>query len=151
MERALGSAVLGLICASFVIGATAVADDTPASAVEPAKPVPKTVYLYGAADLDHLRETNFNHYQRARSIMAAANKLCEPGPATVQFAQFDAKDVRCGQNMLLTSNPPKKQLEFRLDDVHYVALVTVTNDQARLIKAEDVAGLNSNAPKPPSK
>ncbi len=148
MERALGSTVLGLICASFVIAATAVAGDAPPSAAEPAKPVPKTVYLYGAADLEHLRESNFDHYRRAQGILAAANRLCEPGAATLQYV--DAQDLRCS-SLMLTSNPPKKQLEFRLDDVHYIALVTITNDQPRLVHADELGTAAGNAQKPPSK
>jgi hypothetical protein len=151
MARTSGSAVLGLIGAFLVLGATAVAADAPASVAEPAKPVPKTVYLYGAADLDHLRETDFNHYQRAQSILAAANKLCQPGPATVQYTQFDAQDVHCQSMLLMTSNPPKKQLEFRLDDVRYIALVTITDDQPSLMKAFEVGALSGSAPGPSSK
>jgi hypothetical protein len=133
MERATGSAVLGLLCGSWVMGGLAVAQP-PSS--EPAKPMPKTVYLYGATDLEHLRDTNFDHYLRAQRILADGNKLCRPGPPTVHYAQFDAKDLHCQSLLLMTSNPPKKQLEFQLDDVHYVALITITDDQARLVKAD---------------
>ncbi len=137
MERAMGSAVLGLLCVSITLGTAAVAQaPSPSPDPVPAKPVPKTVYLYAAADLEHLRDTNFNHYQRAQRIIAAGNKLCQPGPPTLQYSQFDAQDLHCESLLLKTSNPPKKQLEFRLDDVRYVALVTITNDQPRLVKAD---------------
>jgi hypothetical protein len=144
MERAVGSAVLGLLCFSFTLGTVAMAQ-APSSEAVPAKPVPKTVYLYGAADLDRLRGTNFNHYQRAQRILAAGSQLCRPGPPTLQYSQFDAKDLHCEALLLKTSNPPKKQLEFQLDDVHYVALVTITDDQPRLVKADD----ESEPPKEP--
>ncbi len=133
MERAVGSAVLGLF--SLAMGTVAMAQ-APSPAAVPAKPVPKTVYLYGAADLDHLRDTNFNHYQRAQRILAAGNQLCRPGPPTLQYSEWDAQDLRCEALLLRTSNPPKRQLEFRLDDVRYVALVTLTNDQPHMVKAD---------------
>jgi hypothetical protein len=134
MERTTLSAVLGLLCASLVMGAFAVAEE-PSSAPAPAKVVPKTVYLYGATDLDHLRDSNFNHYLRAQRILAAGNRLCRPGPPTIQYAQFEAKDLHCASLFLKTSNPPKKQLDFVLDDVHYIALVTITDDPPQLMKA----------------
>ena len=67
------------------------------------------------------------------------------GHPTLQYSQFDAKDLHCEALLLKTSNPPKKQLEFQLDDVHYVALVTITDDQPRLVKADD----ESEPPKEP--
>lgn len=115
----------------------ATAADAPAApdaAVAPKPPAP-VVRLYGAADLEHLRETNFNHYQRAQRIIADGNKLCRPGAPILQLAaRYGADDMSCAAN-LLTSNPPKKILRFRLDSTRYVARITITNDQPRLIKA----------------
>ena len=137
MDRASGSAVLALVCASGVILASALAPRARAAdAPVPPKPLAKVVRLYGAADLDHLRETNFNHYQRAEQIIAAGNKLCRPGAPALQLAaRLGASDMSCAAN-LLTSNPPKKLLDFRLDSTRYIALVTVTDDQPRLVKAD---------------
>jgi hypothetical protein len=132
--------ILGALCASA--GPAALADEP-----VPAQPMPKTVYLYGAADLEHLRETNFNHYQRAQRILAQGEELCRPGPPTVQYAQFEATGLHCQAALLMTSNPPKKQLEFNLDDVHYIALVTITGDQPRLMKADPAWA----APPPPKR
>jgi hypothetical protein len=129
MRRASGYAVLGLFCAALPAGACL--------AQVPAKPLPRTVYLYGAADLDHLRDTNFNHYLRAQKVLAAANEICRPGKQTTYFARFGGTDPRCLAMLWKTSNPPKKQLTFTLDDDHYVALVTVTDNPARIVKAED--------------
>jgi len=138
MERASGSVILGSLCVAFAIGTVAVAEPPSPDSVAPAEPAPKTVYLYGAADLEHLRDTNFNHYQRAERILAAGDKLCRPGPPTVEYAQFDARDLHCQSLFLRTSNPPKKQLEFRLDDVHYIALVTITSDPPHLVNAGEL-------------
>ena len=103
--------------------------------VAPKPPEREVVHLYTTADLDHLRETNLNHYQRAEKIIAAGNRLCRPGAPVLQFAaRFGATDMSCAAN-LLTSNPPKKLLNFRLDSTRYIALITITDDQPRLIKA----------------
>jgi hypothetical protein len=93
------------------------------------------VHLYGAADLEHLREKNFDHYRRAERIIADGNKLCRPGAPTLQLAaRYGADDMSCAA-ILLTSNPPKKLLDFRLDNTRYIALITITNDQPRLVEA----------------
>lgn len=127
---------LALVCASGMVMAGALAERaTAADAPVAPKALPPVVHLYGAADLEHLRETNFNHYQRAEKIIADGNKLCRPGAPTLQLAaRYGADDMSCAAN-LLTSYPPKKILGFRLDSTRYVALITITNDQPRLVKA----------------
>jgi len=92
------------------------------------------VYLYGQSDLDRLRATNPGHYARAERIMAAANELCRPKPGDVSYAKFDARDISCVEMLLKTSNPPKRQISFTLDDTHYIALVVITDDPARLVQ-----------------
>jgi len=136
MDRATISTVLALVCASGMVTAGALVQKaTAADAPAAPKPPAPVVHLYGAADLEHLRETNFNHYQRAKRIIADGNKLCRPGAPTLQLAaRYGADDMSCAAN-LLTSNPPKKILGFRLDSTRYVAHITITNDQPRLIKA----------------
>ena len=94
------------------------------------------VRLNGPADLEHLRETNFYHYLRAKKILAAANEICAPKPAHTYRTRFSAADPQCGA-MWMTSLPPKKQLSFHLDGVYYVALVTVTNLAAKPIPVLD--------------
>jgi hypothetical protein len=116
-----------------------------------ATPRPKTVYLYGAADLDHLRETNFNHYQRALRILANGEELCRPGLPSIEYAQFQATNLHCQASLLLTSLPPKKQLEFQLDDIRYIALVTITGDAPRLMKADEPGPPVNAAQAPPPK
>jgi hypothetical protein len=128
MRRASGYALVGLFCAASLAGA---------SPAKVAPPSPRTsVYLNSAADLEHLRESNFNHYLRAQKILAAANEICRPGKETTYFARFDGADPRCLAMLWKTSNPPKKQLTFKLDDVRYIALVSVTDNPARIVKAE---------------
>jgi hypothetical protein len=128
--------VLALVCATGLVAGGALAEKAAAADAPVApKPPATVVHLYGAADLEHLRETNFNHYQRAARIIADGNKLCRPGAPTLQLAaRYGADDMSCAAN-LLTSNPPKKILGFRLDSTRYVALITITDDQPRLLKA----------------
>src|SRR6202034_3369909 len=126
MRRAIGSAVVGLL------GVTALSGDSFGqawSSAAPPSPSPHTriwVHLNGASDLEHLRATNFNHYLRAQRILAAANEICQPGPAHSYPARFNGDYLNCESMFWLTSNPPKKVLVFHLDDVGYIALVSVT-------------------------
>ena len=98
-------------------------------------PAAKTVYLYGAADLAKLRAANPDHYARSQRIFALANRFCGPGPAHLQPVLTGVQDVTCAGNILRTSNPPKWQISFTLDDTRYIALVTVSGDPPRLIHA----------------
>jgi len=91
------------------------------------------VHLNGPEDFAELRATNPRHYQQALKIIAAANQLCRPHAGEVQHT--DAKDVSCTQMLLRTSNPPKRDLSFRLDNTTYIALVTLTDDPPRLVAA----------------
>lgn len=129
MRRATSSPVLGLLCAAALTGASIAQAQT-------------WVYLDGAADLEHLRETNLDHYLRARKILAAANEICRAGREETHFARFEAADPHCG-NLWKTSFPPKKLLSFRLDDIHYVALVTVTANPGKAVKIGGATGERS--------
>jgi len=106
-----------------------------AAAETPAASPPKVVYLYGQSSLDELRSTNPLHYARAVKIIAAAPQLCRFSTPEVIFAAFEARDVHCARGMFKTSYPPKWTLDFRLDAVSYVALVTVTGLHPHLLPA----------------
>ena len=93
------------------------------------------VYLDGPASLAQLRVANPIHYQRAMKIIDAANVLCRPKAGELEYTQFDAKNISCAQMLLRTSNPPKRQLSFRLDDTQYVALIAITDDPPKLVAA----------------
>ena len=96
---------------------------------------PGAVYLDGPASLAQLRAANPIHYQRALKIIDAANELCRPKAGELEYAKFDAKNISCARALLMTSNPPKRQLSFRLDDTQYIALVAVTDDPPKLVAA----------------
>jgi hypothetical protein len=91
------------------------------------------VRLYTAEDLTNLRTTNPDHYARAARLIAAANQLCQPGKPKLQ--NTDGRDISCGV-LLLTSNPPKRELSFLLDGTRYVALVTITADRPKFLPAK---------------
>ncbi len=95
----------------------------------------QVVYLNGPADLDRLRATNPAHYARAEKIIAAANELCRPEPGAISYARFQAKEISCSDMLLRTSNPPKRQINFTLDDTLYIALVAITDDPPRAMPA----------------
>lgn len=94
------------------------------------------IHLYTEASLAELRDTNFAHYLRAQKIIAAADHLCRPTAAEVEHAKFDAKDISCVVSLIRTSNPPKREISFRLDDTRYIALVTLTDDPPKLVAAD---------------
>ena len=131
MRTAILTTTLALACAAL-----------PASSAEPptspaanlATPAAKTVFLYGEASLDELRASNPRHYEIARAILADAPELCRPDP-TGQFMSTSAGPTVCLRGFFLTSYPAKWQLAFRLDDVQYVALVTVKGLQPHLLPA----------------
>src|SRR5262245_50989727 len=99
---------------------SALADEAP-----PAPKPPQVVYLNGAAALANLAKTNPNHAARAERILAAAGELCKPGPESINYASFQASDIRCQGEMLRTSLPAKRQIAFTLDETRYLAMVTV--------------------------
>jgi hypothetical protein len=119
---------LGLAVAALGPAAYVTADSSDRVAV-----LPPTVYLYSDADLDRLRATNPTHYARAAEIMAAANKLCRPQPPQILLAKDNEKDIACSNMLLRTSNPPKRQISFHLDNTRYIALVTITDNPPQLI------------------
>jgi len=86
-------------------------------------------------DLANLRATNFDHYQRAERIIAAANTLCRPGLPRVEAAKFGATDLKCA-HLLLTSLPAKREIAFRLDGTRYVAQVTITANPAKVVSGK---------------
>jgi hypothetical protein len=141
MRRAIGSAVVGLLGVTALSGVSLGQAWSSSAPPAPSPPTRMWVHLDGAADLEHLRATNFNHYLRAKRILAAANEICQPGPAHHYPTRFDGDYLNC-ESMWFTSNPPKKLLTFHLEDVGYIALVSVTVSGAKL---EALAGKAATA------
>ncbi len=86
-------------------------------------------------ELAKLKAANPAHYARAQRLIAAANVLCPPRRARLQGADLDSRKVACG-HVFLTSNPPKREISFTLDGTRYEALVTITADPPRAVRAE---------------
>jgi len=147
MRRAIGTTIIGLLCAAaFPAACLAQTWSQPDPPAAPQQAIKKWVHLDGVADLEHLRDTNFAHYLRARKIIAAADELCKPGPVQPYPTRFVAEHPDCRSMQWLTSNPPKKVLTFNLDDVGYIALISVTLTGAKFVDGPDLA---SPAPSPP--
>jgi len=119
MRTAILTTTLALACAAL-----------PASSAEPPTS-PAANLATREASLDELRASNPRHYEIARAILADAPELCRPDP-TGQFMSTSAGPTVCLRGFFLTSYPAKWQLSFRLDDVQYIALVTVKGFQPHL-------------------
>jgi hypothetical protein len=82
--------------------------------------------------LERLRQSNPRHYAIARRILAAANQICDAGEAGLIPTQYDAQQLSCSRGMWLASNPPKRQLTFRIENTVYTALIAVRVSGAKL-------------------
>jgi hypothetical protein len=98
---------------------------SPWTALEAAAPqwIKYHVSLSGEDALSRLRVSNPRHYAIAVQVLAAANEICNATKTGPVATKFDAKDVFCAQRFWATSNPPKRYLQFRIDDTAYSALV----------------------------
>jgi hypothetical protein len=83
----------------------------------------RSVTLYGPDALARLQRSNPRHYAIARRILAAADEICDAAKTDVIPVKFDDHDVFCAKGFWLTSNPPKRYLQFRIEDTAYSALV----------------------------
>jgi hypothetical protein len=93
------------------------------------------IRLDTAAELARLRATNPDHYARAAHVIAAANVLCPPAAPKLQDAELDRSDAVCELLLLRTSNPAKREITFRLDGIRYAALVAITADPPKPVRA----------------
>ena len=59
---------------------------------------------------------------RAKYSLPQMRFVMRPRPNVIPV-KFDAHDVFCAKGMWLTSNPPKRYLQFQIDDTIYSALV----------------------------
>ena len=82
--------------------------------------------------LDTLQRTNPRHYAIARKILAAANEICNATKSEPVAVKFNAEYLQCENSLWMTSNPPKRWLQFRIDDTVYSAHVIATHLHPRL-------------------
>ena len=92
----------------------------------------KSVSLNADDALARLQRSNPRHYAIARRILAAANEICDAAKTDLIPVKFAGQDVFCAQGFWLTSNPPKRNLQFQIDDTRYSALIAVPDKGARL-------------------
>jgi hypothetical protein len=107
-------------------------------------PVVKHTVRLSSLVLEELKKTKPDTYAEARRVMAAASELCAPGTdaAVVEVRKPAARGVpamTCSGVPLLTSNPPKREISFIIDDTKYVALVTMTAPPPQLREAVELA------------
>jgi len=96
---------------------------------------PATINLNEPGALEALQRDNPAHYQTVRQILA--NILQQPESQVPRWLRttFNAKDVRY-LRVLLTSDPPKRDLAFTLDDTRYQTRLTLTNEGVKIMPAK---------------
>jgi hypothetical protein len=126
--------VIGL--ASYALAMSAAAAEPPtilsASGQAPSGEQLRYKRLDDQDALENLQHSNPRHYAIARRILAAANEICDATKGAPIPTKFDAKYVNCAHSFWLTSNPPKRALQFRIDDTVYSVLVIVRDKHAKL-------------------
>ena len=86
------------------------------------------------AERAQLRASNPDHYARAERLIMAANSLCPPAAPKLEHADADSRNAACGL-LLWTSNPPQREINFTLDGIRYAALVVITADPPKAVRA----------------
>ena len=90
--------------------------------------------------LDSIRTERPDHYRRITGILEAAERMpCHTPHFGRAAIEYQARQAHCGL-MLLTSYPARRRLSFRLDDVPYVALVTMRDSYGRFMRVPATAG-----------
>jgi hypothetical protein len=82
--------------------------------------------------LGRLARDNPFHFAMIRRILAGVDTVPENTVVRWMKAQFNATDVTYSP-VLLTSEPPRKQLTFTLETTHYSAVLSLTPEGARLV------------------
>jgi len=124
--------LLAMGVAVCTLATTAVLADQNIQLLGAASKWTKSVSLNADDALARLQQSNPRHYAIVRRVLASANEICDAGKTGVIPAKFDAEDIYCAQSLWLTSNPPKRYLQFRIEDTVYSALVAVRDTRAKL-------------------
>lgn len=88
--------------------------------------------------LDRLKHDNPEHDRAVRGILADVVKQPEAGVREWIRVTYRAEDVDYS-TILLTSNPPRRHLRFRLDDVVYRTFVTLPHVPVVVLPAGSAA------------
>ena len=91
-------------------------------------------------NLEAIERDHPDHFAKIGRILAGVSRQppTEHAVATWMRTQFDARNIRYA-DLIMTSLPPKKRLEFRLDDTAYVAVITLTSWRAAVVPVPKVA------------
>jgi len=103
-------------------------------------------YASGPIDLDvpgkleAIARDHPSHFAAIQKILAEVPRQPPDERAVVTWmrTQFDAQNIRY-VDLIMTSLPPKKRLEFSLDNTAYVKVITLTTWQAKAVPVPDVA------------
>jgi hypothetical protein len=106
------------------------------SAADPAQSAAIDLNAPGA--LDALRRSRPEDYRRIVVILAGITRHAQGDVPHWLQANFDARDV-VYQPLWLTSFPPKRRLSFSLEGQRYRAVLTITDQGARVLPVDDTA------------
>ena len=86
-----------------------------------------------AGTLDAIERADPARFRKLAKIIRIATETDCGSAATILKTRFEVKDARCETMLLMTSDPPKRRLSFRLDETAYVANITVRNAGGKLV------------------
>ena len=139
--RSNSNSLNSLVLSAFPSGNAelrAASEVQPAAEIQTAGAITPVAAQYGTVDLnqpevlERLARENPFHFAMIRRILAGVDTMPEPAVGRWMKAQFNATDVTYSP-VLMTSDPPKKQLTFTLETTRYSALLTLTSEGARLV------------------
>ena len=83
-------------------------------------------------NLESVERAHPDHFAKIQKILAEVPRLTlsEHSVARWMLTEFDARDVRY-TDLIMTSLPPKKRLEFSLDDTSYRKTITLSDWNAK--------------------
>lgn len=85
--------------------------------------------------LEQLRRERPTHYLAVSEILRIAEQgPCKPREVETLKARFDVRDMECNF-LLMTSEPPKRRLNFTLEGVSYMAVVTLKDQVGMVVPA----------------
>jgi hypothetical protein len=95
-----------------------------------------TIDLDVAGNLEAIARDHPDRFAKIQQILAEVPRqpLSEAAVATWMRTEFQARDVRY-TDLIMTSLPPKKRLQFSLDDTSYVKVITLAGWQAKAMPA----------------
>jgi hypothetical protein len=101
-------------------------------------------YGFGPIDLDvpgnleAIARSHPEHFAKIQQILVEVPRRPpnEDSVATWMRTEFEARNIRY-TDLIMTSLPPKKRLDFSLDNASYVKIITLTSWRAELNPARE--------------